>query len=76
MRAALLSADKALSIAINSEHEAENVYKVLMKKVKNFMLKDKLKFLYGEEKKHRQILLVLFEKMFPTSKDLKIKVPI
>jgi rubrerythrin len=65
MKAGNLSVDKALSVAIQSEFAAEALYKALMKKVKNFVLKDKLKFLAAEEKKHEQILMKLFEKMFP-----------
>lgn len=65
MKAAMLSTEKALSIAIQSEYAAEDVYKALMKKVKNFVLKDKLRFLASEEKKHEKILLELFHKLFP-----------
>lgn len=78
MKAAMLSTEKALSIAIQSEYAAENVYKAMMKKVKNFVLKDKLKFLAAEEKKHEKILLKLFQKLFPgeePSKDEKTLMP-
>ncbi|MBN2103116.1 ferritin family protein [bacterium] len=78
MKAAMLSTEKALSIAIQSEYAAEDAYKLLMKKVKNFILKDKLKFLSSEEKKHQKILLTLFQKMFPgeePSKNEKLLMP-
>jgi len=78
MKAAMLSTEKALSIAIQSEYAAEDVYKLLMKKVKNFILKDKLKFLSAEEKKHQKILLKLYYKMFheqEPSKNEKILMP-
>lgn len=65
MKVAMLGVDKALSIAIKTEVKAEDVYQVLMKKVKNFVMKDKLRFLAGEEKKHQLILLELFQKIFP-----------
>jgi rubrerythrin len=78
MKAGILSVEKAMSIAIQSEFAAEAVYKALTKRVKNFVLKDKLKFLAAEEKKHEQILLKLFEKMFPgqtPSKEEKVLLP-
>ena len=78
MKAGNLSVEKAMSVAIQSEFAAEAVYKALMKKVKNFVLKDKLKFLSAEEKKHEQILTKLFEKMFPGEilpKEEKILMP-
>lgn len=61
----LLSMDKALSMAIASEAEAEKVYGKLQKTVKNFILKDKLKFLSSEEKRHQKLLRELFRKVFP-----------
>ena len=78
MKAGNLSVEKAMAIAVQSESAAEAVYKALMKKVKNFVLKDKLKFLASEEKKHEQILTKLFEQMFPgesISKEEKILMP-
>jgi rubrerythrin len=61
----LLSIEKALSIAVKSEVEAEKVYAKLQKMVNNFILKDKLKFLLNEEKKHQKLLRELFRKLFP-----------
>lgn len=60
-----LSVEKALSLALKSEAEAEAVYKRLQKMVKNFILKDKLHFLVNEEKKHHKLVLELFHKLFP-----------
>lgn len=65
MKAAMLNVDKALSIAIKTEVVAEEIYQSLMNRVKNFILKDKLTFLASEEKKHQQILVELFYRLFP-----------
>jgi rubrerythrin len=51
-----LSLDKALSMALRSEVDAEAAYKKLQKTVKNFILKDKLQFLIHEEKKHQKLV--------------------
>ncbi len=60
-----LSLDKALSMALRSEVDAEAAYKKLQKTVKNFILKDKLQFLIHEEKKHQKLVKALLQKMFP-----------
>lgn len=60
-----LSPSEVLGVAIKSEIEAAEVYSRLYKKVKNEILKMKLKFLISEEKKHRQILERLFSQRFP-----------
>jgi rubrerythrin len=60
-----LSLDKALSMALRSELDAEAAYKKLQKAVKNFILKDKLQFLIHEEKKHQKLVKALFQKLFP-----------
>ncbi len=62
-----LSVEKALQMALKSEIEAEGTYKKLKSMVKNFILKDKLKFLANEEKKHQKILENLYLKMFKGS---------
>lgn len=66
-----LSPSEVLSVAIKSEIEAVEVYSRLYKKVKNEILRMKLKFLVSEEKKHRQILERLFSQRFPRE-ELKI----
>ncbi|MBN1783204.1 ferritin family protein [bacterium] len=71
MKASMLSVEKALSVAIKSEVVAEDVYRNLNKKVKNFVLQDKLKFLAAEEKKHQKILLGLFHRLFPEQEPSK-----
>lgn len=60
-----LSTEKALAMAIKAELEAEEVYTRLEKEVKNFILKDKLRFLSEEEKRHERLLRELFKKLFP-----------
>jgi len=54
-----------LAVAIRAEIEAGKFYSSLHKKVRNEILKLKLKFLTSEEKKHRQILERLFSRRFP-----------
>ena len=66
-----LSPSEVLGAAIKSEIEAAEVYSRLCKKVKNEILRMKLKFLILEEKKHRQILERLFSQRFP-KEELKI----
>ena len=60
-----LSVEKALSMAVKAEADAEAVYKRLHKLVKNFVLKDKLHFLVNEEKKHQKVVRELYRKLFP-----------
>ncbi len=67
-----LSPSEVLGIAIKSEIEAAEAYSKLNKKVKNEILRMKLKFLIAEEKKHRQILERLFSQRFPEE---KLKIP-
>ncbi|MCJ7812883.1 ferritin family protein [bacterium] len=59
-----LGVEKALSMALKSESEAEESYKKLRSMVKNFIFKEKLEFLIGEEKKHQQIIGELYRKLF------------
>ncbi len=66
-----LSVENALSMALKSEIEAEGVYKKLKKMVNNFVLKDKVQFLIGEEKKHQKVVKALFDKMFPDKEPAK-----
>lgn len=57
---------EVLALAIKSEIEAVTVYSKLHDRVKNALLKKKLKFLIFEEKKHRKILEHLFSQKYPT----------
>ena len=50
--------------ALKSEVDAKEVYLNLADKVKNFFLKDRLKFLAEEEEKHRTFLTSLYQKDF------------
>ncbi len=56
---------KVLAIAIRSEIEAADFYARLLGRVKNTLLRQKLKFLVLEEKKHRKILERLHTQRFP-----------
>ncbi len=58
--------------AIMSEIESKNVYSKIANTVKNFMLKDRFRFLAGEEEKHRKFFEWMFKKNFP---DKKIVLP-
>ena len=62
---------QVLALAIRSEIEAVDVYSRLYDKVKNELLKKKLKFLIFEEKKHKQILERWFAQRFP-EKELEL----
>ncbi len=61
-----LSVDKALSMALKSEQEAGALYQKLHGLVNNFVMKDKLLFLIGEEEKHQKMIQSLYGKMFPS----------
>ncbi|MBN1895314.1 ferritin family protein [bacterium] len=63
-----MSLDKALAMALKSERDAEAVYLKLLSSVKNFVMKEKLRFLIQEEKKHQILLEAIFTKMFPGQK--------
>ncbi len=62
------SPHEVLTVAIRSEIEAANIYSKLHNKVKNDLLRRKLKFLVFEEKKHRKILERLYSQRFPKKK--------
>lgn len=51
--------------ALKSEIDSEKVYLELAKRVKNFLLADRLKFLAQEEKHHAAYLIGLFKAEFP-----------
>lgn len=63
-----LTVEQALGMALKSEVESADVYKKLKKVVKNVVMRDKLQFLIGEEKKHQKVVEELFHKMFPDKK--------
>ena len=67
-----ISPTEVLGLAIKSEIEAAEAYSRLYKKVKNEILRLKLKLLVAEEKKHRQMLERLFSQRFHGE---KIKIP-
>jgi rubrerythrin len=60
-----------LAVAVRSEINAAGFYSKLHDKVKNELLREKLKFLISEEEKHRKILERLFSQRF-SDKALKI----
>jgi rubrerythrin len=51
--------------AIKSEVDSNEVYSKLSEGVKNFYLKEKLRFLASEEEKHREFLESLFKNKIP-----------
>jgi len=57
--------EDVLVSAIKSEIDSKEVYSKIGERVKNFMLKERMKFLAGEEEKHREFLHSLYEKNFP-----------
>jgi rubrerythrin len=59
----LMSVEKALSMAAKSETDAAEAYIKLQSMVRNFILKDKLKFLAEEEKKHQKLLREIHKKV-------------
>jgi rubrerythrin len=63
-----LSPSEVFGVAIKSEIEATEAYSKLYEKVKNDILRMKLKFLISEEKKHQRILERLFSQRFPGEK--------
>jgi len=52
---------QALEIALASETRARELYETLYGRVGNMMMRDKLKFLAGEEQKHYDMLLKVFK---------------
>ena len=58
------SLKELLEIAVRSEIDAKETYTELSKKVDNFVLKDRLEFLAGEEEKHRKFIESFFNKKF------------
>jgi len=56
-----------LKAAIKSEIESKNLYNDLSNKVKNYLLKDKLKYLAKEEGLHQATITKMFKQEFPRS---------
>ncbi len=54
-----------LTAAIKSEIDSKNLYLQLSKKVKNYLLKDKLKFLAKEEGLHQATITKMYKQEFP-----------
>jgi len=59
-----MNLDRALAAALKSEKDAEAAYEKLLSSVKNFVVKEKLRFLIQEEKKHQALLEAVFRRMF------------
>lgn len=59
------SEEDLLLSALKSEVDAKKVYTNLANSVKNYFLKDRLKFLAEEEEKHRTYLEAVFRKKIP-----------
>jgi rubrerythrin len=57
--------EELLLAAVKSEIESREVYNKLADQVQNAFLKDKLRFLAGEEEKHRAVVTSIFKKKFP-----------
>lgn len=57
-----------LLAAMKSEIESNEVYTTIAEKVKNGLLKDKLKFLAKEEQKHKAFIEQVYKTQFPKKK--------
>jgi rubrerythrin len=60
--------EELLLSAIKSEEESSKLYKKIMKKTKNGLLQDKLKFLAKEEEKHKAFIEDVYMNHFPGKK--------
>ena len=58
----------ALEIALAKEEKAEATYRNIESRVQNFLLKEKARYLAGEEVKHHQLLETMFRAQFPHEK--------
>lgn len=56
--------DELILVAIKSEIESEEVYSYIVKRVKNAILKDRMKWLAREEIKHKVFLESLYQNKF------------
>jgi len=63
-----LGIKKALEIALAKEEKAEAAYRKIESRVQNYLLKEKARFLAGEEVKHHQLLETMFRAQFPHEK--------
>jgi len=57
-----------LLAAIKSEIDSGNLYSKMMKKTKNGLLEDKLRFLAAEEEKHRSFIEEIYMNHYPENK--------
>ena len=64
MDLSICSLEDLILTALKSEIDSEAAYLKLADRVENFMLKDRLKFLAGEEEKHRAFFERLYKKNF------------
>lgn len=64
---ASMSLSELLAVAIKSEIESYDMYRRLIEKIGDFVLREKLKFLALEEKKHWELLEKVFRKEFPNT---------
>lgn len=64
--------EELIGAALKAEIDSENAYLILANRVKNALLKDRLNFLAGEEKKHQEFIRVLHKQTFP---DEEVVVP-
>jgi rubrerythrin len=60
--------EELLTAAIKSEIDSKNLYKKLSNRVKNYLLKDKLKFLAKEEGLHQATITKMYKQEFPGKK--------
>ncbi len=65
MELSQFTVEELLLSAIKSEIEAKEIYEKVAEKVKNAFLKEKLKFLAQEEKRHRETFESIFRSRFP-----------
>jgi rubrerythrin len=61
----IYSVEDLVVTALKSENEAKVAYTQLAEGVENFILKERLLFLAGEEEKHREFFERLYKKNFP-----------
>lgn len=63
--------------AIKSEVESNKLYSKMAKKTKNGLLEDKLRFLAGEEEKHREFIEEIYKNHYPDKTiNLPAKTPV
>jgi rubrerythrin len=65
MDLSIYSLEDLILTALKSEMESKEAYSRLADSVKNFVLQERLKFLAGEEEKHRGFFEHLYSKSFP-----------